>query len=972
MRFRPRAGRLARGGLLLAALWFVPAIASAQVDQYAGRPIADVRLTIHGQPATDVELRHALETQVGRPLVMAQVRESIVRLMAFGRFEDVRVDASPGPAGVTLVYDLVPVHVVRAVEFHGRLGLSASLLRAQVVDRYGASPPLGRTDDVVSSLVDLYREHGYRNAKVTAKPQLDRHAESATLAFDIDAGAQVRISRIAVDGDAQIDRQELLRRLDVKEGGPYNGVAVRARAAAYAESLRSRGFYQALIEPTPRYSADGSSADLGVTAIRGSLVTVEIRGENLSRKKREALVPVARDKSVDEDLLEDWSGNLTRDLQAQGYKDAAAPWHREEKGGALRLVFDVVRGRLSRVAGVRVAGSQAIAEADVLKLLGLQAGQLLTQAALDAGRGRLEDRYKREGFEDARVQVAQQVQATTATEVQVEVTVQVGEGAQTRINQVRFAGNAHVPDTELARLVTPAPGRPFYAPEVENAKDPITLEYLNRGYQGVSVAVETPPAANHSRDVRFVIREGTQIFVDHILVVGNTRTKADTIREALQLKPGDPLSLEKLEQSRERLSALGLFRRVQVSDVRHGSENQRDLVVTVQEAAATTLAWGGGLEGGKRLRVDENGNTVESIEFAPRGLIEIGRRNLWGKNRSINFTGSIAVRPESGGLFGTGLREYRALGTYREPRVLNGAVDLLVSGGLEQAVRPAYSFNRRSIRAELVRRLSNTLTLYGRYSLERTRVFNEPITEEDQTRLGRILPRARLSKVSSSIVSDTRDDAADPSRGALLSADGEVAPQFLGSQFGVARTLVQGFVYHRVPAVRRIVFAGGLRMGLATGFGTGPLLDIQGDEILGPDGQPIIVAVTQPPLSERFFAGGNTTVRGVAEDSLGTPDTLTAAGFATGGSALFIANAELRFSIWKSLSAVAFADVGNVFARVSEFRLSALQPAVGVGVRYNSPVGPIRVDIGFNLKRRTLGGTREGFTSFYIGIGQAF
>jgi translocation and assembly module TamA len=304
--------------------------------------------------------------------------------------------------------------------------------------------------------------------------------------------------------------------------------------------------------------------------------------------------------------------------------------------------------------------------------------------------------------------------------------------------------------------------------------------------------------------------------------------------------------------------------------------------------------------------------------------------------------------------------------------VLHGAADLLVSGGFEQAVRPAYSFNRRSIRAELVHRVSNTLSLYGRYALERTRVFNEPVTEQDQILLERILPRARLSKVSLSLVRDTRNDAADPSLGALLSIEGEVAPQFLGSQYGVARTLFQGFVYHRVPAASRIVFAGGLRMGLASGFGTGPLLDLQGNEILGDDGQPTIVPITQPPLSERFFAGGNTTVRSVAEDSLGTPDTLTAAGFATGGSALFIANAELRFSIWKSLSVVTFADVGNVFARASEFSLSALQPAIGIGVRYNSPVGPIRVDIGFNLKRRTLGGTREGFTAFYFGIGQAF
>jgi outer membrane translocation and assembly module TamA len=131
--------------------------------------------------------------------------------------------------------------------------------------------------------------------------------------------------------------------------------------------------------------------------------------------------------------------------------------------------------------------------------------------------------------------------------------------------------------------------------------------------------------------------------------------------------------------------------------------------------------------------------------------------------------------------------------------------------------------------------------------------------------------------------------------------------------------------------------------------------------------------VDDVPASERFFAGGDSTVRGFVLDRLGAEDTLNTLGFPTGGSGLAIVNGELRTSYWKGLGVVGFLDAGNVFRRAGDISLAELRPAAGFGLRYRSPLGPLRVDLGFNLDPRILPtGDKERRTVFHLSLGQAF
>jgi outer membrane protein insertion porin family len=196
----------------------------------------------------------------------------------------------------------------------------------------------------------------------------------------------------------------------------------------------------------------------------------------------------------------------------------------------------------------------------------------------------------------------------------------------------------------------------------------------------------------------------------------------------------------------------------------------------------------------------------------------------------------------------------------------------------------------------------------------------------------------------------------------------------MGSEVGFAKTFLQGFGYYRLPVPRRMVLALGARLGLAHGFRrlvarVGP----DGEPVTDPSGQPIVDVVQDLPASERFFAGGDTTVRGYSLDRLGTDVTISPSGFPTGGNGLVVLNSEIRTALVGNLGAVGFLDVGNVFRRVGDIRLDELRAAAGFGLRYQSPVGPIRIDLGFKLDRRELApGRLERRSVLHISLGQAF
>ena len=944
--------------------------AAAAVSDYLGRPVGSVHLILEGRETTEPLLTQIVSTVAGQALSMIDVRETIAHLFSLGRFEGVTVDATIENGQVALRYELSPIHPVARIRFEGPLrapGIEQGALRRALVDRYGVSPPVGRAADMTRIISDALRERGYLHAAITPRPVLEHAPERATLVFTIDPGARTIIGDVQIVGGPTVSTADLLSRLGVTAGTPYQREALNARIEKYIEDRRSKGYYEARIEPVVRLSADQQIADVTLTVIPGPRVRVVFSGDPLPSDRRAELVPVEREGSIDEDLLEDSSNRIEEYLRGQGYRDARAPHTREESGGELVITFTISRGQQFRVASYEISGNAAVPLAEFESLLWLRDGQPFSSARLDGDVQAIEDFYHRRGFAGARVGTAVEIVTQTPPPAQVPVAVRavVNEGPRTTLDAVTFSGNQALAEPALRARLGLKPGAPYVPGQLAVDRDAIQLAYQDLGYE--SASVEARPAFSQNDThvaVAFEIHEGPRVFVDHVLIVGNVRTATSTIEHELQVKAGDPFSLAAINESQRRLTALGLLRRARITELRHGGETTRDLLVTIEEAPPTTIGYGGGVEVGRVVVAAPVGDVAgERFDVAPRAFFEAGRRNVFGKNRSLNLFTSVAFHSQQDSASNL---EYRAIGTFREPRVFDTAADAFINLTFEQQRRSSFSFARRSLSADIARKLSRTLSATGSYQIQRTSVFDEQLADTDPLKplIDRLFPQFRLSSFSSSLIRDTRDDAVDPARGHYASASGQLAGRAIGSEIGFAKAFVTAQLFHAIPHTNRIVFAGSARLGVASGFPR---------ELPGADGQ--LQVIRDLPQSERFYAGGDTTIRGFALDRVGTrhspaqsDDTLDADLLPLGGNGLIIFNAELRAPVAGGLGVVGFVDSGNVFAAASNIDVTQMRTAVGSGVRYKSPFGPIRFDLGFKVNRQP----GEGLTAWFISFGQAF
>ncbi len=972
-----------------AAAAVTPAAASAQpppaVD-LQGRPITGVQVVLDGATVDDPQVTRLLDVQTGQLLEAGRVRSSIEHLVHLGRFATIDVYAEPMGDAVRLRVELTSAQRIGDVVVEGELRTFGGEITRTVRDRLGAAPPVTRATEAVAIVQDLLGAHGHLQPTLATRVEPTRRRGVVTLVVLGDPGPRWHLGRVTVTGLPDNGQAAAAAGLDLDPGMPYDVRELEARVHRYTERLRADGYYEAVVRTTPVPGERQATIDLTVDITRGPRVSLSFEGDALPEAVRRELVPVREEASVDEDLLEDSRARITSWLQERGYWRARVSYVRRQTSTGLDVVFTIARGRQYRVEDLVLGGAQALPEPILRERIQIQRGDVFSPSVLAQGVQSITQLYQNSGFPAARVEQALVDVSAPSLSADVPgalgIRLRVVEGARATVTQVAFEGVEALEEGALRTLLTIAPGQPFSTAAVVASREAVLRRYLDQGYRQAQIEARLESGASPGDIlVTFVLTEGRQTIVDRIIVIGNVRTSQDTIRRELRIASGEPFGLSRVFESQRRLTALGLFRSVRIVDVGEANVSAHDVIVTVEEAPVTTIGYGAGLQGGQRLRTtNDSGNLSEDFEMAARGFFEAGRRNLWGKNRSVNvfLRGSLRPRdfPGDAERDGTGLafNEYRLLGTWREPRAFLDSANLDVTAFVEQATRSSFSFRRQQARVDWSRLFGEHTTFVARYGVGRTELYDARIDPEDQLIVDRLFPQVRISSVTSSVLRDTRDDPLDPVRGSFVGVDAEIAGRSIGSEVGFAKTLLQGFLYRRLPGTRRVVIAGGARVGLARGLPRElPRLGEEGQELVGPDGIALVDVVTDLPAAERFFAGGANTVRGFAEDRLGERSTLDRNGLPTGGNALLVFNSELRVPVWRGLVAAAFVDAGNVFLRVSDLDLGAIRTTTGVGLRYLSPIGPIRVDLGFKLDRQTFaGGSREGRTALHITVGQAF
>jgi outer membrane protein assembly factor BamA len=777
--------------------------------------------------------------------------------------------------------------------------------------------------------------------------------------------ARPSIGAIRLEGHPHFKPGKVRRILGLKPGRQRDRAAVNDAIERLLTFYRGRGFLMAEVDYDERPGAPGT-VDLSVHINPGPRIGIEFEGTGSRSRLRSMIAPYWEKGIFLEDIIEAAATRLRAHFRDQGHLSAeVASRVVESTGEAFRVRFTVRRGSQVQAQEVRVAGARQIPEAEVLKVV-------RTRPDTIAGRGIVRDSVLRDDVTEIRalylgrgfpeVSVPTPDVILDASGRRASVVFHVEEGPRVEMRAARFEGAAALVPETLDAAVALAPGTPYTAEAAEQAVARLRRAYDDAGYPEARVRYRIEPAAGpehsgaagapareaagpqdggaagppgpRSSDLVFAVDEGARKVVRRVEVRGNYLTRDGVVREAVTVGTGDPLSRGDLLASQTRLYERGIFTSVTVEAdetqdpgpagaPRAGggdaAPQERNVRVTVREAAPLTQVFGVGYD----------------TEDKARGQYEIANRNIAGTGRYLG------LQTRASGA------QQRASVLYREQGLFGGRFDGLASAFWEDEDRPAFDVRTVGSSLQISRQLNRaTRTLY-RLSLRDVNLSDAAASFEGTT--------LRLSNLSASALHDTRDALFDPLRGHYLSAEAQFFGRAIGSEAEFTKIYAQVFLFREI--LPRTVWAQALRAGAASPFGRS-----ERDPTLTGD------LFSGVPPSERFFAGGDTTVRGFRRDRLGPIDPDPAKDDPIGGEGIFLINEELRFPIFKNLQGVVFYDAGNVFQNLDDYDLTDLRHVAGLGLRLATPIGPFRVEYGAILDREP----DEPRGEFFLSIGQAF
>ena len=957
------------------------------LPSYEGQQVTSVELA--GQPNLDARtLEQVIAQRPNQKFSQAKIDQTIAALKRVGHYQTVELEVRPDPNGIRVLFVLHPAYFFGVYEFPGLIKQFAYSRLLQVAD-YPPRGPYTSVDvtNAQSSLQTFLQRNGYFEAKVKPVLRIDAVHRLVNVDYQVTLGRHAKFGNVKIEGTTPAETAKLTDKLHsfmarlhvsaIRPGKPYK-LKTLQNATQYLEDQLVKekflGAHVALIGAA--YDPATHRADISFNVRTGPPVDAQVQGAHLWGFQKKKLLPIYQENGLDPELIQEGRQNLISHFQQAGYFDAKVNVTTRVQPNHETIVYQITKGPRHRVVDVGITGNQHIDEKTLKPHVTVSEKSWLpwshgkfSQKLLRTSAKNLERLYQSEGFSTAKV-----TPQVSNKGPNLAVTFRVDEGPQDIVESLSLVGNKRLNEFQMApRGLEVESGKPYSTKRVDDDRNHIMARYLESGFLTATFRATASPVNGdkHRLAVKYEIYEGPQVQTAQVVTLGRRGTEQWLVNRAADLVPGEVLRQDRLMASEDRLYTLGVFDWAEIDPRRTiTTQSQEDVLVKVHEAKKNELTYGFGFE------VVNRGGSVPGGTVALPGLPPVGlpakfttsEKRFWGPRGSFQYTRrDLFGRAETLNLSMLGARlDQRADITWSNPhfRGTEWQSNLTLSGE-NYLENPIFSSRQATGGFEFQHALNfdKTQNIFLRYNLKETGLSHLLLPALIESPADR---HVRLSTPSISYIRDTRDNVLDAHRGIYETAELDLNPTFLGSNFGFTKLMTQVAYYKGLP--KKIVWANSIRLGLEQPMGSSHI-----------------------PLSEKFFSGGGSTLRGFPLNGAGDQRTLAVAtsgsGSCTtaggpgcalisvpvGGAQLFILNSEFRIPvdrIKKNLGIAAFYDGGNVFQNIgfgSTF-WSKYSNTVGIGLRYATPVGPIRIDIGHNLN--PLNGVKS--TQFFLTLGQAF
>lgn len=755
----------------------------------------------------------------------------------------------------------------------------------------------------------------------------------------------IRIDRVEIEGNHRVEEEAIRVRLRSAPGGIFDEKDVDADI----RSLYEMGFFDSVEAHLD--SADGTWVLTYRLKERPFIKKVQVKGnKKIGREELEGTLRIRPNTIFDPAKASRGIAEAKKLYEKKGYLDASITLHTEPSGEQeVDVVFEVTEGKPVRIHAVRFEGNRKFKDKVLRRQMKTKKKWFLSFLT---GRGNLDHEvlktdterltafYYEHGYIDVRIDEP----VVQREDDGIAVTIKIEEGEIYDFGRVALAGDV-LPDAEAARDALGAKeGETFRASRLRSDVNLLTDLYGDLGYAFVNVTPDTAVDQSLRRvDVTYRISRGPEVYIDRVEITGNTKTRDKVIRRELEVGEQTRFSGSKLRRSQEKLRRLGFFQDVNITTRKADRDDRLDLLVDVKEGSTGSFAAGAGVSSGEAFLFNLR---LAEINLFGRGQRVVANADFGSESRnlSLSFTepyfrdSDLTVRFD----------------------VFNWEVifDEFTRGGTGGSVGFLYPFSALGWE-----RLWGFSLIDTRLGLE-YRIENASITDVSSTAASEIRTEEGTSLTSSvipRIYRDTRNHPFDPTAGSMQDFSIEVAGLGGDSKFVKAESRARWYYpLWKHPRLGTFTVSTGWTFGYGLGYGESREL----------------------PLFERYFPGGINSIRGYEVRSLGprvpnfVPRTCGAdlkncqsrllRRDVIGGSQQLIFNNEFIFPIVEplGLKGVVFFDAGEAYRASEGIRFEDMRTALGVGVRWLSPIGPLRIEVGFPLNPRVGDETEAVLFSF--------
>jgi outer membrane protein assembly complex protein YaeT len=718
------------------------------------------------------------------------------------------------------------------------------------------------------------------------------------------------VENVVFEGSPAFPERKITNRLHLRPGSRYDHLKLYDGLDRLREMYASHFFLNPSIRFT-RTEEDGKM-QIGLRILSGPKVILEFSGDPIPTKiKKDASllwIKTSYDRmavaSIEERLQQYF-------IDKRHFQVAVSHQESTGKDGEKRVVFKIAQGIKYKKPELLFEGNRSFSAKQLEEIIRRGPDFYLLFIEPRVLIRKLRNFYVRNGF--LQVQLDEPRINFFPGEKTLTVTLPVREGSRYKINNLAFEGNVFFGATELGNIMNIRKDDIYRGDEVGKAVFAVEEAYARKGFNQVELEVlAQEDEQNETVDLSVKIQENLQGSVGEIRISGNSITSEKVISRELELQIGDMIDYRLLNKARKRLYDLGVFKRVQIEavplDPTSPSLRPYRIEIEVVELRPYRLRYG--------LQYDTETSLGVSTELINRNLF--GRSMLAGANFRLN-------RDE---------KDFKAF--YRSPSFLSKKISTEFFIFYNSSDKPSFSLDRGGLTVQQQTRLGRFSILSCSYSYEQVWTHFSEIPA-DLNAADTVHHEGELNLAYSR---DTRDNIMNASRGLFLSQNFGYAAGWLGSEVSFLRYYGELYTYQKIS--KSFIYAFAFRLGLGHGLGS------------------------ELSLSQRFFAGGGTTIRGFKKNEVGPKNPET--GLAEGGDVVLIMNHELRLFFSEKWSAAIFLDAGNIYSRAPDIDPFDLREAAGFGIRFHTRFILIRADWGFKLDRRP----GESLSRIFFSIGQVF